>query len=175
VERLLRNRRREIAAGAVALLVALAVVLALAGGTDEEADDPAPRDTATTTERPPARTETGPRTAPAEEPGRERAAGIARTVTLLVQAREETDAPALCELVGQESRGTGPAAVEACARAAGVELAALPTSDELSIESARASGERGVARLAGGATVRLRRVAGRWRVTAVEAAGSAGP
>ena len=162
-----RNRRRAaIAAAVVALVAALALVLLLAGGDDDEAGDRAARDT-TAIAPPPEREEPGERTAPSRKETRREGADLARTVTVFVQAREETDARTLCQLLGQPASGTGPAAVDTCARAAGVDLSALPTSDELSVETTLVSGRLASVRLAGGTTVRLRKAGGRWRVTEI--------
>ena len=163
------NRRRLVVGGVVALLAGLVLGLVLAGGADDEEPGRTATETATaTTERAPERTERRPGTTAPEEERREERADLERTVARLVQAREETDAVTLCRLLGQQPRGTGLAAVDACARDAAVDLAALPTSDELSIEASRASGGTGTVRLAGGTTVRLRRAGGGWQVVAIE-------
>jgi hypothetical protein len=108
---------------------------------------------------PPTATTTAPRPDP-------QARGIERAVATLVESSEVGDGSSFCKVLGR--RGSGPEAVSTCARAAGIDLRTLPSSDELSVEAVRVSGGRATASLAGGAEVSLRRVGRRWRVTGVQ-------
>jgi hypothetical protein len=161
--------RRAIAAGVAALVIGFVIALAVAGGDD---DTPPPE----TTGRPQtAETETVTETETVREPGEtvrrpppaRDFAAIQATVVLLVESAETRDAEGVCRALGQAPEGTGQDAAQACADRAGIDLAALPSSDELSFEEIDASGNRGRARLASGDTVRLRRAGGRWVVTGI--------
>ena len=85
---------------------------------------------------------------------------IERTVARFVGAVERSDARGVCELLGRS-----PGSVEGCARSAGFDLHALPSSDELSITRIRFRGARANAKLAGGQTFGLRRAGRRWLIT----------
>jgi hypothetical protein len=161
--------RRAIAAGLTALVIGFVIALAVAGGDD---DTPAPE----TTERP-ATTETATETEtetvrePGETvdrppPARDFAA-IQATIVLLVESAETRNAQGVCRALGQTPAGGGQDAAQGCADRAGIDLAALPSSDELSFEQVAATGNRGRARLASGDTVTLRRTGGRWVVTGI--------
>jgi hypothetical protein len=158
--------RRAIAAGAVALLLGFVLALILAGGEDDQPPGTTPTEPPATTETV---TETGP--APGETvrrppPARDFVA-IQAAVTLLVESAELGDAAGVCRALGQPRAGSGPEAAQRCADRAGIDLQALPGSDELSFEDVTASGNRGTARLSTGDTVRLRRQDGRWVVTGI--------
>jgi hypothetical protein len=130
--------RRILLPAAVALVLAIGLVLALAGGEEDVVVEPGTggaTDAETGVERP----QTGTGTA-GESPGpsdAEGAAGVEQAVILYIEAAEagEVDAP----------RG-------------------LPNTDELSIEDVRVEGDRATVKLAGGATLSLRERGGRWRV-----------
>ena len=92
---------------------------------------------------------------------------IQTAVTLLVESSELGEAAGVCRALGQAQSGSGPEAAQRCARRAGIDLQALPGSDELSFERIEASGNRGSARLSTGDTVSLRRTGRRWLVTGV--------
>ena len=160
--------RRAIAAGIAALVIGFAVALAVAGGDDDAppgegtAQRPETADTQTVTETETVREpgETVRRPPPARD-----FAAIQATVVRLVESAETRDAQGVCRALGQAPAGTGPDAAQGCADRAGIDLAALPSSDELSFERVEASGNRGRATLASGDTVTLRRSGGRWVVT----------
>jgi len=123
------------AAVVAAVAVAVAVVLVLVVAEEEAGED---MSTVTVTESvaaPPPPAETAPR-APAEERESEDVAQIEQAVALYVEAVE----------LG-EIRAEG-----------------LPTTDELSIRAVRVRGDHATAELAGGTSVSLRRVEGRWQV-----------
>jgi hypothetical protein len=144
---------RVLAAVVAGLLVAIGGGIALAVLVAEEPAGPAattattPRETATTGPGSGTDPAGGERTAterdPAASPDDER--GIEQAV---VDAVEDTES------------GRPPP---------GIEPGSLPGSDELSIDSVRAEGDRGSARLSSGAVVELRRKGGRWRVVSVRA------
>jgi hypothetical protein len=87
-------------------------------------------------------------------------AAIERTVASFVEGVERSDAAAVCRLLGRP-----PGSLEGCARSAGVDLHAVPSSDELSVERVRVAGTHASAGLAGGQTVTLRRAGRAWLVT----------
>ena len=119
-----------------ALVLALGLVLALAGG-DEDVVLDEPADTGTSTQAPPVGTTPSP---PANDDQRgDETAAIEGAVFRYVAAVERGD----------------------------VDAAGLPTSDELSIESVTARGDRAVVRLAGGAQLELQKEGGEWRVVRV--------
>ena len=163
-------RRRAIAAGVAALLIGFVVALVVAGG-----DDDAPPAERTTQPARTTQTETVTETATApeatetetagQEPPRRDLAAIQATVVLLVESAETRDAEGVCRALGQFSAGTSTDAAQECADRAGIDLAALPSSDELSFERVEASGSVGLALLANGDTITLRRTGGRWVVT----------
>jgi hypothetical protein len=167
-------KRRAVAIAVVVVAVAagVGVALALSGDDDEPATmaETATTETATATETQPQR-DTGDRpraTTRAPAPDRNERE-IERTVSALVESVELGDGAAVCAALGR--RGSGPEAIGGCARAAGVDLAALPTSDELSVGDVEVVGRRATAELAGGTTVSLRRVGTEWRVSGIEAGG----
>jgi hypothetical protein len=152
-----------------AVAVAVVAVVLIAGGDDED-PRPVPRPGATKEATAPPPTATGPTNTEERrretDRVREAEVSVQETVTELVESNERGDGRTLCPLLGEP-----PAArlqgLERCARAAGVDLALLPVSDELSIERVRAAGSRGSATLVGGVTVSLRRVGARWQVTGI--------
>jgi hypothetical protein len=160
--------RRAIAAGIAALAIGFVLALIVAGGEDDEpprtspTERPATTETVTETETPPRRTETVRRPPPARD-----FVAIQEAVTLLVESAELGDAAGVCRALGRPARGSGPEAAQRCADRAGIDLQALPSSDEFSFERIEASGNRGSARLSTGDTVSLRRSGGRWVVTGV--------
>jgi hypothetical protein len=162
------------AAGVAALLIGFVVALIVAGGDDDRPPGPetAERtartetgsDTETTTE-----TATAPQPVePAEPtvPQRDLAA-IQATVVLLVESAETRDARGVCRALGQAPVGTSRDVAQECADRAGIDLATLPGSDELSFEEVEVSGTRARAELASGDAVILRRRGGRWVVTSL--------
>lgn len=163
--------RRAILAGVAALLIGFVIALAVAGGDDdtptpETTERPATTETQTVTE-----TETETVREPGETvrrppPARDFAA-IQSTIVLLVESAETRNAQGVCRALGQAPEGTGQDAAQACADRAGIDLEALPSSDELSFEQVDASGNRGRARLGSGDTITLRRAGGRWVVTGI--------
>jgi hypothetical protein len=160
--------RRAIAAGVAALAIGFVLALIVAGGEDDEPPGTTPTARTATTETV-TETETGPRrTETVRRPPAVRDfVAIQEAVTLLVESAELGDAEGACRALGQMPRGSGPEASQRCADRAGIDLQALPGSDELSFEQVDASGNRGSARLSTGDTVSLRRRAGRWVVTGV--------
>jgi len=163
--------RRAIAAGVVALLVGFALALILAGGEDDQPPGTTPDRTART-DTAPTVTETVP--APEDtdtagrEPPRRDAAAIQATVILLVESAELGEAAGVCRALGQPLSGSGPEAAQQCADRAGIDLQALPSSDELSFEEVLLAGrERANVRLSTGDTVHLHRSGGRWVVTRI--------
>ena len=82
----------------------------------------------------------------------------------------ETPAPAVSprdERGIEQAVADAAAAVEAGSPPPGVRPGDLPGTDELSIDSVRARGDRGSATLSSGAVVQLERSGGRWRIVAV--------
>ena len=160
-----------VAAVLVALVAGAALVVVLTGGDDEERPAGSPETqarTTQTTEVPrtntaPSESGTGGRTdpTPGDTPAtRRNARGITAAVVGLVRASEEGDGARVCSLLGRPgSNGPG------CASSAGIDLARLPTSDELSFERARSAGPRATVVLVGGTRVSLRRQGSRWLVT----------
>ena len=143
--------RRTAIIGASLFAAAVAVVLVIAlGGNEEERAETAPHGpptTGVTETTDTARTQTAePLTDTATTPEPDpRAAEVERAVFALVEATE----------VGKSTP-------------AGVDVSALPTSDELSVERTEVAGERATVTLAGGVKVRLQRSGGDWEVVAVQ-------
>ena len=143
-------RRRAWIIGVALFAAAVAVVLVIAlGGNEEERAETAPHgppttgvtettDTAPATETVEELTDTGPR---GPDP---RDARVERAVFALVEAVEVGNPPP------------------------GLDVSALPTSDELSVERTEVAGDRATVTLAGGVKVRLRRAGGVWEVVAVQ-------
>ena len=162
--------RRAILAGLAALVLGFAIALIVAGGDDDrppgEETTQRPQttetETETVTETAPAPGETVRRPPPARD-----FAAIQTVVTLLVESAELGEAAGVCRALGQQPGGSGPEAAQRCADRAGIDLQALPGSDELSFEQVDASGNRGTARLSTGDTVSLRRTGGRWIVIGI--------
>jgi hypothetical protein len=165
--------RRAIAAGVAALLIGFVVALIVAGGEDDQPPGPATAErtarTGTATEtQPEAETERAPQAVEPAQPTvpRRDLAAIQGTVVLLVESAETRYGQGVCRALGQSPSGTGDAAQD-CADRAGIDLAALPGSDELSFDEVDASGDRGRVRLSSGDTIALRRRGGRWVVTGI--------
>jgi hypothetical protein len=101
---------------------------------------------------------------PAEKKGRlvpnRKRAAIERTVDRFVASVERSDAAGACRLMGRP-----PGTIEGCAAAAGIDLRAFPSSNELSIAHVNLKGTHASARLSGGQTFTLRRVGGRWLIS----------
>ena len=162
-------RRRAIVAGVMALLAGIALAFAVAGGDDDEPPGTTRTQTAATTETvtEPAR-ETG-ETVRRPPPARDFAA-IQTAVTRLVESAELNDARGVCRSLGQPASGSGPEAARRCADAVGIDLFALPSSDELSFDRVELPSRRSArVVLGGGETVVLRRSDGSWIVTAFRA------
>jgi hypothetical protein len=165
--------RRAILAGVAALVLGFAIALIVAGGDDdrppgeETTQRPQTAETETETVTEPETTPRETETARPRPPNRD-LAEIQQVVALLVESAEVRDGAGVCRALGQPP-GSGPDAAEACADRAGIDLADLPGSDELSFERVEASGGRGRAVLSTGDTVELRREGGRWIVTALSA------
>jgi pyruvate/2-oxoglutarate dehydrogenase complex dihydrolipoamide acyltransferase (E2) component len=167
--------RRAIAAGAAALLIGFVIALIVAGGDDDRSPGPETAERTATTEpgtetEATGETETAPQAVePAEPtvPQRDLAA-IQATVVLLVESAEVRDGEGVCRALGQSPNATSRDAAQDCADRAGIDLAALPGSDELSFDHVDASGSRGRAELANGDVITLRRRGGRWVVTGIE-------
>jgi hypothetical protein len=156
------SRRRPLAMAAVLVaLVAGAAVAATLGGEDE-----------------PGRPATSATGAGATEAGSEQGDAGSGTST------SETRSGTVPTTPGAPSGGTAsPRDEQAIERAIEDAVAAaeegrpppgsepwdLPGSDELSIDSVRAEGDRGSATLSSGAVVELTRSGGRWRIVAVRA------
>ena len=165
------DRRRMIAAGAAALVLGVVIALVVA---DDDGDRP-PGTTATTgptamttettpgttTQAAPAPTDTARQPVPRRD-----LAAIQTTVTLLVEAAELNDAAGVCRALGQPATGSSPDMAQQCADRAGIDLQALPGSDELSFDRTTLAGpNRARVLLATGDTVELSRANGRWVVT----------
>ena len=162
------NRVPIIAAVVVAIAVAVGVVLLVAGGDDDKPTSSRPSATQTepATEERPATTETRP-TAKRPRPSNRDASTIQRVITRLVQANEQGDGATVCQLLGKPAAGTGIDAADRCASSAGVDLALLPTSDELSVGGIRVKGDRATGSPAPGTRASLRRSGRAWTVTAL--------
>ena len=150
------RRGLVIGAAVFAAVAAIVLVFALAGGDDEERAEQAPHGpptTGVTTQTQTERTERTERTKTVEDltdttpRPNPRRAEVERAVFALVEAVEVGQAPA------------------------DLDASALPTSDELSIERTRITGDRATVTLAGGTIVRLRRSGGEWRPVSVERGG----
>jgi hypothetical protein len=158
------RRRFEIALALVALAVGLGLAFALAGGEDDEPPSTTGAPTVTTGK-------TSPRTETERENERDRrrrrtnVREVERVVSRLVEAVERSDAREACAVLA----GAG-STLEECAAAADVDLLALPTSDELSIDRVTVRGRRATATLSGGAVLSLARIGGQWRVTGLRPA-----
>jgi hypothetical protein len=159
-------RRRSLVIALVLAVAAAGVVLAIVvgGGDDDEeraaTTPPAPEtaETATETDR-----ETEPAPAPTDLEESRRIRAVEEAVTTLVEATEQGDGPRACGVIA----GAEGEDLETCAAEAGIDLRTLPTSDEFSIEKVIVEGARARVRLSNGATVSLRRLEGRWKVSGV--------
>jgi hypothetical protein len=91
---------------------------------------------------------------------------ITRTVTNYVNAAATSDGGTLCglEAEGATVTVTGAGAAEACAEAAGIDLAALPAPVDLRITAIRVTGDRASAALAGSGRFSLVRSSGGWQI-----------
>jgi hypothetical protein len=162
------NRRLFGVAAAIAIAVAIGLVFLLAGGDDDEPTSSRPSATQPepTTQERPATTETRP-TAKRPRPSNRDAATVQRVLTRLVQANEQGDGATVCQLLGKPAAGTGIDAADRCASSAGVDLALLPTSDELSVSGIHVKGDRATGSPSPGTTVSLRRSGRAWTVTGI--------
>jgi len=177
------DRRGRLFAVVLAAVLAVALVLLVAGGDEDVTQGPA-----TTVERRPAapgpqqerrssppgeqEEEARPRQAPPEVLTSGPRRDVARAISDLVQAVELGDGEAFCNVVGRSAgQAEGLEALRACGRQAGIDPFSLPTSDELSVQEVRVRGAGAVARLGGGQRVTLRRAGGRWRVRSFTPAG----
>ena len=161
----------------LALIVAAALAAAGCGGDDEAdtAEKPAttPTETGeqrTTTQETETETGTGTETGPTiTEKADPKQAEVSLAVFRLVAAVETGEAAEVCKALGQRAAGPGAVGIKACSDRAGVDVDRLPSSDELSTESVKATGDRAVVRLSSGGTIRLRRSGEEWRVVAYSA------
>jgi hypothetical protein len=87
-------------------------------------------------------------------------AAVERTVGRFVEGVELADARLVCRLLG---RPTGT--LEGCARSAGIDLHAVPSSAELSVARIAFRGSRASAKLSGGQIFALRRAGRRWLIS----------
>ncbi|MFN2616299.1 MAG: hypothetical protein ABR581_04150 [Thermoleophilaceae bacterium] len=153
-----RQRSTLIAAIAASLLA-----LAGCGGGDKEPSASSPTGTGTATGTGPTATKpSGTGTGTATEPLKRnpRRAAIERTVAFFFASVERSDAATACRLLGHP-----PTSLEGCARAAGIDLTRVPSSDEESVQRVRMAGRRASVRLSSGQTVTLRRARGGWVIT----------
>ena len=144
------RRNTVIGAAAFAAVAAVVLVIVLAGGDEEKPAEQAPHGPPTTGATAPTETQPTRRpetvddltdTTPRADPRR---AEVERAVFALVEAVELGRPPP------------------------GIDVSALPTSDELSVERTRIAHDRAAVTLAGGTMVRLRRSGGEWRPVSVE-------
>jgi hypothetical protein len=164
-------RRRPLTVALVLAALAagagLGIVLSQDDDDDEGAATTAERQTATTGAVGETKTQTESTTTTVEgASAREEARRVEEAIVALVESSEAGDAPRLCDVLGVSP--SGARSVQVCARAARVDLSVLPTSDELSIERVDVSGPRGIATLAGGTRIALRRAGREWKVTGLE-------
>jgi hypothetical protein len=150
------RRRLTIACGLAVLL------LASCGGDDNKpaasATERSPKAQPTATTKAPLKHKRRP---PAPDP---RVARIERALTELVEATELNEATRVCAAI---AGGTGSDA-QRCAETAGIDLLALPSSEELSFERVRAVGTKAQVVLSSGAVFSLTRSGGRWRVSGLD-------
>jgi hypothetical protein len=167
------SRRRMIAVGAAALLIGFVLALLVAGGDDDDqAQGPETGERTATTETtagPGTETATAPQAVEPVEPAvpQRDLAGIQATVVLLVESAEVRDGRGVCRALGEAPIGSSRDVAQDCADRAGIDLSALPGSDELSFEEVDAAGDRGRVELASGDVITLRRRGGRWVVTGI--------
>ena len=160
--------------GLIAVIVAVGAAVAIS--SDDGKPVPAPPPTTTATVAPPPTTPTQAQTVQTQvdtietqprDPERSAdTAAVQKTVTALITAAEESDAAGVCRAVGASPRGSGLRAAQACAQTVGVDLSALPTSDELSFDDVvvRADSRNATATLVGGTSFGLRESGGRWNI-----------
>jgi hypothetical protein len=144
-----------------ALTAGVLAIAGCGGDGDKTSSKPATTGTATAT-GPSATRPPGKRTTPTTErltPNPKRA-GVERTIARFVEGLERSDAASVCRLLGRP-----PGTLERCAEAAGVDLHAVPSSDELSVARISFRGSRASAKLAGGQTLTLRRAGRGWLIT----------
>ena len=91
---------------------------------------------------------------------------VQATVTTYVEAVDDGDEATVCNL--QVSDGsttlTGKAALEACARAVGIDTSQLPAAGDVNFESVKVSGDEAKATLASGGQFFLQQIGGTWKV-----------
>jgi hypothetical protein len=159
----LPRRPLTVALVLAALAAGAGVGIALSQDDDDGSATTAGGETATTEAVGETKTETESTTTTAEkESGQEEARRIEEAIVALVESSEAGDGPRLCDVLGVSPGG--PRSVQVCARAAGVDLSVLPTSDELSIERVDVSGRRAIATLVGGTRISLRQAGRQWKV-----------
>jgi hypothetical protein len=164
-------------AGVLPVVVAGTIALAGCGGDDTKtgpSSDARTQSTGTQTAPPttePQATTKAPPSALLRKRRRDRAErGIQTAVNTLVGAAEAGDGRRFCDVVGRQASGSGLQALQTCARSAGIQPEQLPTSDELSIEKVRLSGDRATVTVTPSTRIVLRRRGDVWTVAAVKPA-----
>ena len=161
--------------GLIAVIVAVGAAVAIS--SDDGKPVPAPPPTTSTTAAPappttPPPTQTAQtqvdtiETQPKDPERSADTTAVEKTVTALITAAEESDAAGVCRAVGAGPQGSGLRAAQACAQTVGLDLSALPTSDELSFDDVvvRADSRNATATLVGGTSFGLRESGGRWTI-----------
>jgi hypothetical protein len=146
------SRRTLAIAAALVALVAGGALAGVLGGEDD---------------RSPAATPTGP--GPREPERNDRAPRAIAPTTEHTSSQPQPAAAPPDEQGIEQAVADAAAAAEQGRPPPGIAPGELPGSDELSIDSVRARGDRGSATLSSGAVVRLRRDADDWRIVAVSA------
>jgi hypothetical protein len=156
--------RRPLAIGLALAVILAGVVLALVlAGDDEGEKSAATERPQSETDRPtvpkhvPTVTETTPETQAPPRDSRQ----IEQTVTTFVESAEQSDSQRACS---QVAGGEGKQ-LPGCAEAVGIDLRALPSSDELQVDAVRVSGSRADAKLSSGASFRLKQLGGKWKLS----------
>jgi hypothetical protein len=152
------SRRSALIASLLAALVAGGALAAVLGRDDE----PAPRPAASPTGDDRSGTEgtdgtDSPDTLPEARP----------PTTEQTPARPDPVVSPRDERGIEQAVADAAAAVEAGSPPPGIDPGDLPGTDELSIDTVRAEGDRGRATLSSGAVVQLERSGGRWRIVGV--------
>lgn len=157
-----RPRRPLVIGAVVVLAVAAGVALAilLSGGDDEKKTSASATSETRVTTKTTASEPTPTATVPNPGPPRADTRGIEQAVTTFVETAEQSD-PAACDQVA----GGAGMQLEQCAGKVGIDLRTLPSSDELDISSVHVSGKRATVKLSNGASFRLAKSAGRWKIT----------
>jgi hypothetical protein len=148
------RRRTAFLAAALAALVAGGALAAVIG---DDGRPPQPAASPTGSDR----SETGRTDRPDTVPG------ATAPTTEHTSAQPDPAAAPPDEQGIEQAVADAAAAVEAGSPPPGIEPGDLPGSDELSIDSVRAEGDRGSATLSSGAVVQLERSGGRWRIIGV--------